>query len=176
MSTMIKRVFLVAGGLLLAGALSACGGGGGEEGAATDGGGDEGTVVNVTMTETDEAWTYDLNTTAVPAGEVTFKVKNEGKFEHELMVYTAQDMSDMLVEMVEAAEMGMEAGHAEEIQGMVMSVDGEDELVLEPGESGSFTVNLTPGTYELGCLIVETVGDEVFTHHEKGMHATLPVQ
>ncbi|MBI2913598.1 MAG: hypothetical protein HYY03_06730 [Chloroflexi bacterium] len=174
---MMKRLFLIAGGLLLAGALSACGGGGGgEEGAATDGGGDEGTVVNVTMTETDEAWTYDLDTTAIPAGEVTFKVKNEGKFEHELMVYAAQEMSHLLVEMVEAAEMGMEAGHAEEIEGMVMSVDGEDELELEPGESGEFTVNLSPGTYEIGCLIVETVGTETFTHHEKGMHATLAVQ
>ena len=66
--------------------------------------------------------------------------------------------------------------HGEMIEGLVLSLEGEDELVLKPGESGSFTVNLTPGTYELGCVIVETVGGETFTHHEKGMHTTLTVE
>ncbi len=68
------------------------------------------------------------------------------------------------------------AAHGEMIEGLVLSLVGEDELVLEPGESGGFTVNLTPGTYELGCVIVETVGAETFTHHEKGMHTTLTVE
>ncbi len=68
------------------------------------------------------------------------------------------------------------AAHGEMIEGLVLSLEGEDELVLKPGESGSFTVNLTPGTYELGCVIVETVGSETFTHHEKGMHTTLMVE
>jgi uncharacterized cupredoxin-like copper-binding protein len=68
------------------------------------------------------------------------------------------------------------AAHGEMIEGLVLSLEGEDELVLKPGESGSFTVNLTPGTYELGCVIVETVGAETFTHHEKGMHTTLTVE
>ncbi len=66
--------------------------------------------------------------------------------------------------------------HGEMIEGLVLSLEGEDELVLKPDESGSFTVNLTPGTYELGCVIVETVGAETFTHHEKGMHTTLTVE
>jgi uncharacterized cupredoxin-like copper-binding protein len=68
------------------------------------------------------------------------------------------------------------AAHWEMIEGLVLSLEGEDELVLEPDESGSFTASLTPGTYELGCLIVETVGAETFTHHEKGMHTTLTVE
>ncbi len=68
------------------------------------------------------------------------------------------------------------AAHGEMIEGLVLSLEGEDELVLEPDESGSFTVNLRPGTYELGCVIVETVGSETFTHHEKGMHTTLTVE
>jgi uncharacterized cupredoxin-like copper-binding protein len=58
----------------------------------------------------------------------------------------------------------------------VTNAEGEGELVLEPDESGSLTVELTPGTYELGCLIVETVGDETFNHREKGMHTTLTVE
>ncbi len=134
------------------------------------------TVVKVIMFESEEEWGYKLDKTEVPAGEVTFQVVNEGKFEHELMVYPPQrEMAHILEEMKEAAMMGM-GGHAEEIEGLVISVDGKDELELEPGESGTFTVNLAPGTYELGCLIVETVGGETFTHHEKGMHATLTVQ
>lgn len=68
------------------------------------------------------------------------------------------------------------AAHGEMIEGLVLSLEGEDELVLEPDESGSFIASLTPGTYELGCLIVETVGAETFTHHEKGMHTTLTVE
>lgn len=71
---------------------------------------------------------------------------------------------------------GDEVAHGEMIEGLVLSLEGEDELVLEPDESGSFIASLTPGTYELGCLIVETVGAETFTHHEKGMHTTLTVE
>ena len=68
------------------------------------------------------------------------------------------------------------AAHGEMIEGLVLSLEGADELVLKPGASGSFTVNLAPGTYELGCVIVETVGAETFTHHEKGMYTTLTVE
>ncbi len=167
MSLKIWQVVAVAGAILaLTALLSACGGG--EEEAA-------GTVVNVTMEETDQGWVYKLDRPEVPAGVVTFKVTNKGQFEHELMVYPPQrDMRHMLEEMKEAARMGKKA-HAE-IEGLIRSLDGEEELELEPGKSGTFTVNLSPGTYELGCLIVETVGGETFTHHEKGMHATITVR
>jgi hypothetical protein len=68
------------------------------------------------------------------------------------------------------------AAHGEMIEGLVMSLEGEDELVLAPDGSGSITVRLAPGTYELGCLIVETVGGETFTHREKGMYTILTVE
>lgn len=179
MLTKLSKVSITMAVLLLSAALFvACGGGnGGGEATSDEDAAGEGTTLNVTMTETDEAWGYDLERATVPAGKIIFQVINEGKFEHELMVYPAQDLSHMLEEMVMAEMSGEEAGHhAEEIDGLVFSVDGEEELELEPGESGTFTVNLSPGTYELGCLIVETVGGETFTHHEKGMHATLTVQ
>jgi uncharacterized cupredoxin-like copper-binding protein len=180
--------------------LAACGGGGEDDsdaGAATatvvveetaepadDGAGAGATTVGVVMKETEEGWAFELDRTEVPAGEVTFEVTNEGKLEHELMIYPPQDLSHMLAELVAAAETGEEDAHeeeeedahGEEIEGLVMSLEGEDELVLEPDESGSFTVNLAPGSYELGCVIVETIGGETFTHYEKGMHTTLTVE
>ncbi len=178
MSTRLKRVLIAVGGLLLTGGLLAACGGGDDEGTAPsgDGTGDGAATVNVVMEETEEAWSFNLDRTAISSGEVTLEVTNEGKFEHELMIYPPQDLSHMLEEMVEAAEAGVEAAHGEGIEGLVMSLDGEDELVLAPDESGSFKVNLTPGTYEIGCVIVETVGGETFTHHEKGMHTTLTVE
>lgn len=177
MSTRLKVVMMAGSVLLFGGLLVACGGD--EDGGAKPAEGDAeegGTTVKVVMTETEEAWGYELGRSTVPAGLVTFEAVNEGKFEHELMVYPAQDLSQILEEMVMAEMSGEEAGHAEEIEGLVFSVDGEEELELEPGDDGTFTVNLTPGTYELGCLIVETLGGETFTHHEKGMYATLTVQ
>ncbi len=178
MSRRLSKILVAAGSLLLTGGLLAACGGGSDDGAEPngDGAGDGAATVNVVMDEAEDAWSFDLDLTEVSAGEVTFEATNEGKFEHELMIYPAQDLSHMLEEMVEAAEAGEETAHGDEIEGLVLSLDGEDELVLEPGDSGSFTVSLTPGTYELGCVIVETVGGETFTHHEKGMHTTLTVE
>ncbi len=186
MSIWLRKFLIVSGGLLLIGGLLTSCGGGDEEGAkpTEEDVGPGATTISVVMEETEEAWSFTLDQSEVPAGEVTFEVSNKGKFEHELMVYPAQDLSHLLDEMVEAAETDEEGAHVEEeeeeahgemIEGLIISLAGEDELVLEPDESGSFTANLTPGTYELGCLIVETVGGETFTHHEKGMHATLTV-
>lgn len=178
MSRRLSKIPIAAGSLLLAGGLLAACGGGSDDGAEPngDGAGDSAATVNVVMDEAEDAWSFDLDRAEVPAGEVTFEVTNEGNFEHELMIYPAQDLSHMLEELVEAAEAGEEAAHGEEIEGLVMSLEGEDELVLKPDESGSFAANLTPGSYELGCVIVETVGGETFTHHEKGMYTTLTVE
>ncbi len=177
MAMKLGKILLVAGGALLMGALiSACSGSSEESHIHSEEGTHQGTNVQVVMEETWEAWTFALDRTEIPAGEVTFEVTNEGNFEHELMVYPSQDLSPLLEEMVEAARTGVEAAHTEEIAGLVANAEGEDELVLAPDESGSLTVSLTPGTYDLGCLIVEMVGEETFTHYEKGMRATLVVQ
>ncbi len=163
MSLRVWQVVAVAGAIFAMTALASACGGGGDEAA--------GTVVNVTM----EEWTFKLDKSEVPAGLVTFKVTNKGQLEHELMVYPPQkDMRRMLEELKEAARRGEEA-HAE-VEGLVRSVEGEEELELEPGESGTFTVNLSPGTYELGCLVTQTAGGETFVHHERGMYTTLKVK
>lgn len=149
----------------------ACGGGGDKEKSAPSG-----TVVNITATDGDK-YQFVLDKKSVPAGEVSFVVANKGKLEHELMVYSQQDLSHLLKEMVAAVKAGEHLSHSSQmIQGLVKDAAGEDELVVEPGKSGKFTVKLTPGTYELGCLIVETIGAETIDHHGKGMHTTLMVE
>jgi len=177
MAMKLGKILLMAGGSLLIGALiSACGGASAESHTHIEEGAHQETKVQVVMEETWTEWAYALDRTEVPAGEVTFEVINDGKFTHELMAYPSQDLSPLLEELVAAARTGSEAAHTEEIAGLAANAEGEDELVLAPDESSSFTVSLTPGSYELACLIVETVGEETFTHYEKGMRATLLVQ
>ncbi len=177
MAMKLRNILLVAGGSLFIGAvISACGSVSGESHTHIEEGAHQEANVQVVMEETWDEWTFALDRTEVAAGEVIFEVTNDGKFTHELMVYPSQDISSLLEEMVEAARTGIEAEHTEEIEGLVADAEGEDELVLAPDESGSFAIRLTPGTYELACLIVEMVGEETFTHYEKGMRATLVVQ
>lgn len=167
------RLLTIAGVLVAVLALAllaaACGGdGGGEEAAG-------GTVVKVSAND-DGEWEFVLDKTTVPAGEVTFELTNEGTLEHELLVYPEQDISPLLAEKVAAVEAGQELSISSRIDGLVEDAAGEHELEVEPGESGTFTVTLSAGTYELGCIIVETIGGETVDHHGKGMKATLTVQ
>jgi len=146
----------------------ACGGDEGEEA-------DAGTVVKVTAND-DGEWNFVLDKTTVPAGEVTFELTNEGTLEHELLVYPQQDIGPLLEEKVAAVEAGEELSISSRIQGLVTDAAGEHEIEVEAGGSGTFTVSLTPGTYELGCIIVEAIEEEIIDHHGEGMHATLTVQ
>ena len=167
------KVFIAASGLLIVVAfVAACGDGddGDEEGA---GGGP--TTVNVTATDGDN-YEFVLDKTSVPAGEVTFVLTNQGDLEHELLIYAEQDIGPLLEEKVAAVEAGQELSISSRIEGLVEDAAGEHEIEVEPGESGTFTVTLSPGTYELGCIIVETIGAETIDHHGEGMHATLTVE
>ncbi len=170
MSMTLKKILIAAVALVAVGGLAACGGGDDEEGA-----GGSATTVNITATDNDE-YEFALDKTSVPAGEVSFVLTNEGDLEHELLIYPQQDISPLLTEKVTAVEAGQTLSISSRIQGLVTDAAGEHELEVEPGESGTFTVNLSPGTYELGCIIVETIGGETINHHEKGMKATLTVE
>lgn len=131
--------------------------------------------MNITATDVDK-YEFVLDKATVPAGEVTFVLTNEGDLEHELLVYTQQDIGPLLEEKVAAVTAGEELSISSRIEGLVEDAAGEHEIEVEPGESGTFTVNLTPGTYELGCIIVETIEEEIIDHHGEGMHATLTVE
>jgi len=86
--------------------------------------------------------------TSVPAGKVTFDATNVGQLPHELMI--------------ERMPMKMDAPgqpNEEAAQGMI-----ED---MNPGESGSMTLDLKPGTYTLFC--------NVAGHYAMGQHTMFKV-
>lgn len=51
---------------------------------------------------------------------------------------------------------------------------GEVEI-LKPGESGSVTLDLEPGTYRLACLVTKGEQGSTIDHYQAGMHADITV-
>jgi uncharacterized cupredoxin-like copper-binding protein len=74
------------------------------------------------------------STTSVPAGKVTFTATNVGQVPHELMIERAPIKMDAPGQPNEDAA-----------QGMIEDMD--------PGQSGSMTLNLQPGSYMLFCNV-----------------------
>ena len=89
---------------------------------------------------------------AVPAGSVTFSVTNSGKVEHEFVILQTSDAPGAL------PQQGAEASEA----GLVDEIED-----VQPGGSGSLTVDLTPGHYVLICNLPD--------HYAAGMYAGLTV-
>jgi uncharacterized cupredoxin-like copper-binding protein len=112
----------------------------------------QGGVVNVTLTEMKIA----LDQTSVPAGVVTFNVKNSGTLEHELVVLHTGAAEDKIPADVEEAGKVDETGNVGET--------GE----VPVGTSKSFTVTLPAGSYVLMC---NEVG-----HYAAGMHLAFTVK
>ncbi len=88
----------------------------------------------------------------VQSGAVTFSVTNTGKIEHEFVIIRTSDAPGALP--VHGAK-ASEAGHVDEIGGIV------------PGTTGSLTVDLTPGHYVLICNLPG--------HYQAGMDAGFSV-
>ncbi len=100
-----------------------------------------------------------ISQATVPAGEVTFKAVNSSKdLEHEMVVGILKD-----------ANVGLpykeNSGRVDENQ---PGINIGEIAELEPGESGSLTVNLKPGTYALYC--------NVAGHYASGMWTILTVK
>jgi uncharacterized cupredoxin-like copper-binding protein len=125
-----------------------------ESGGVTTGGTAKGTPVAIELGDTkgtDAAMTMTISPASVPAGPVTFTVKNAGTIKHEMVV--------------------LKATPAE----LVVGKDGkvsEDTSVGEVGDvlvgkTGSKTLTLKAGSYEIVCNIKD--------HYKLGMHATLTV-
>ncbi len=111
----------------------------------------QGGTVNATLTD----MKISLDRTSIPAGTITFVVKNTGAIEHELVVLetsTAQDKIAM--DMDEEGKMD-ETGNVGETGDMNI------------GETKTFTVTLPAGHYVLIC---NEVG-----HYAAGMHMTFTV-
>jgi uncharacterized cupredoxin-like copper-binding protein len=111
----------------------------------------QGGTVNATLTD----MKISLDRTSVPAGTITFVVKNGGAIEHELVVLQTDAAQDKI-----ASDMD-EAGKMDETGNVGETGD------MNVGETKTFTVTLPAGHYVLMC---NEIG-----HYSAGMHMTFTV-
>jgi Uncharacterized copper-binding protein len=149
--------------LVLSVALAACGSSSSSKGSSgtsndTSGGVSTGTAkgtpVAVDLGDTkgtDAAETLTLSPSSVPAGKVTFTVKNSGTIKHEMVVLKVSPPT---------LAVGSDGKVSED------STAGEVGDV-EVGKTQAGTLDLKAGTYEVVCNIKD--------HYRLGMHATLTV-
>jgi uncharacterized cupredoxin-like copper-binding protein len=110
------------------------------------------TTVDVALGTADNEYALVPDPAQVPAGTVTFSVKNGGTMEHEMVVIrTDKAASDLAEANGEADETG-----------------AVDEIVLAAGDSGELTVDLDAGHYALVCNLPG--------HYAAGMYADFTVQ
>lgn len=105
------------------------------------------TTVTVGLSE----WAIDPDTGSVAAGAIRFDAVNESiAMIHEVAVIKIQDDGDLEV-MGEIENLGV-------------------------GESGSIVLDLTPGDYQLACLIVIGEADSTADHYQQGMWTEFKVE
>ncbi len=105
------------------------------------------TTVSVGLRE----WAIDPDTSSVAAGAIRFDAINESTtLVHEVAVIQIQEDGDL-------------------------EVLGEIEN-LDTGESGSIVLDLTPGDYQLACLIVPGEAGSFADHYQQGMWTEFTVE
>ncbi len=102
--------------------------------ATTGGGGGAGGTVDLSATD----FKFTPSDPSVNAGEVTFKLTNDGQTTHSLEI--------------------------EDVNGEDVELEGD----VSPGQSGTVSANLKPGTYEFYC--------PVDNHKEMGMEGEITVK
>jgi uncharacterized cupredoxin-like copper-binding protein len=85
-----------------------------------------------TIAATEKEYAIALDKSSVPAGNVTFDTKNAGSLPHTIAVTP-----------------GNGATKAQGITGKAIGDSGN----IDPGKSGTLTVNLAPGTYQVVCSV-----------------------
>ncbi|HET8975008.1 MAG TPA: plastocyanin/azurin family copper-binding protein [Solirubrobacterales bacterium] len=134
--------------------LGACGGDDDDDDGTTTGA-SAGGAVEIVMDD----YSFSPANATVPAGPVTITAPNEGKVEHELVLFKSDaDPAKLPVSGAEADEAAFEAQGAEVI--------GEAEA--EPGESGEFDAELEAGAYVMICNLPG--------HYQKGMYGSLTAE
>ena len=148
-------------------AVAGCGGSSSSTSSTSAGGGgvtvpaSSGTTVNVVVGDTkgtDGPMTLTATPGSVPAGDVTFTVKNSGTIDHEVVVLKTDTAFDQLA-----------VGKSEPDKIDETANIGETgDPALKPGETRSFTVKaMTAGKYVLVCNIAK--------HYAMGMRAPFTV-
>jgi uncharacterized cupredoxin-like copper-binding protein len=166
------RVLILLASLALVGLLSAaCGGGddntsmGGMDmgGSATMASGSDGSSVTVNL----KNWAVEPSTKTLTAGKITFTAMHE--MDHSSTDMTGQEGATHQLVVARLPD-GAKAGQSK-FGSPVINLTG-----IKPGESKTAQAELTPGTYELACLVVETVGGTPVNHYEKGMFSQVTVK
>jgi uncharacterized cupredoxin-like copper-binding protein len=127
-------------------------------------------TVNVTLSDAHgEAGSMSLTASpdAVPAGDVTFVVKNTGTIEHEAVVLKTNVAFDELPVTYAGDPPALVKSGGNKV-GEDTNIGETGDPNLKPGESRTFTIkNLTPGNYVIVCNLEG--------HYAKGMRAPLTV-
>jgi uncharacterized cupredoxin-like copper-binding protein len=136
--------------------VSACG-----TSASPSAGGGEGTTVNVTLQE----WAVVPDATSAPAGEITFRVTNDGPEDvHEFVIIkTDLDAGDLPTDDTGAVD--------EEGEGMEV-IDEIEDLAVDASED--VTATLDAGSYVLLCNIYSE--EEQEAHYQEGMRTAFTVE
>lgn len=118
------------------------------------------TAIDVTLKE----WEVIAGSASAPAGQIYFRVTNDGPdHPHEFVVIR----SDLAPDALPVEE------------GVVPEDDVEVLDEIEPfavGSTGSLTLALEPGNYVLICNIAETEDGELESHYELGMRTAFVVE
>ena len=130
-----------------------------------------GAVVNVTVSDTkglNGPMTIVADQTTVPAGKVTFVVKNSGTIDHEMVVLKlkAGEKWDALP-IADAGDPPAPVKSGADKVSEDNNVAETGDPNLKPGESRSFNATLAAGNYALVCNIAR--------HYGLGMRAPLTV-
>jgi uncharacterized cupredoxin-like copper-binding protein len=130
-----------------------------------------GTTVQVTVSDTkglDGSMTMTVSPASVPAGDVTFTVKNAGTIEHEMVVLQTDTAFDKLP-IVDAGDPPAKVATGADKVDESASMGETGDPNLTAGQSRTFTVKgLKAGHYVLVCNIAK--------HYGLGMRAALTVQ
>ena len=169
---MVWLAMVVVGGLVLVGCSkdtktdSSSSGGGGVTVTTIP----QGTVVEVTVGDAkglDGPMTMVPTPASVPAGNVTFKVKNTGTIDHEMIVLKTDTAFDQLP-VVDAGDPPAAVTTGADKVDEATSVGETGDPNVKPGETRTFTLkDLAAGKYVLVCNIAK--------HYGMGMRAAFTV-
>jgi uncharacterized cupredoxin-like copper-binding protein len=121
---------------------------------------EEGETVNVVLKE----WYVLPDKRTVDEGNITFKILNQGRMEHEFIVIkTTLPVHDLPVH-----EKGLDEKKAGKTLGEI-----ED---IRPGETREETFYMPPGNYVLFCNKVEIEDHETISHYRHGMRVAFTVK
>lgn len=122
--------------------------------------------------EEEGAWLFVPDKLVVPAGDVTFKVTNGMKKEHEFVVHQLGDVSTFVAALVKGERPhGMVHEMLEPLKGQELIED------LPAGKTAEKTVKLGPGLWVAACYLVGKRPDGTsFIHSDRGQRFVFTVR